>query len=128
MEKKFCQYCKTTKPISEFYKRRGKEGGSSYCKPCTNSETSHRAIAFKERCVEYKGGKCEICGYNKYFGALEFHHKDPSQKDLQISKVRTRTFTDKIKKELDKCQILCSNCHREIHFIENKKKTYKRKQ
>tara|TARA_Y100001937_G_scaffold23994_1_gene34473 strand:- start:41 stop:424 length:384 start_codon:yes stop_codon:yes gene_type:complete len=127
MEEKFCQYCKTTKPISEFYKRRGKIGGSSYCKPCTNAETSLRAIAFKEKCVEYKGGKCEICGYDKYFGALEFHHKDPSQKDLQISKVRTRTFNSKIKKELDKCQILCSNCHREIHFIENFKKTYERK-
>ncbi len=127
MEEKFCQYCKTTKPISEFYKRRGKEGGSSYCKPCTNAETCQRAVAFKEKCVEYKGGKCEICGYDKYFGALEFHHKDPTQKDLQISKVRTRTFNNKIKKELDKCLLLCSNCHREIHFIENLKKTYDRK-
>lgn len=128
MEEKICPYCKTTKPISEFYQRRGKAGGSCYCKPCTNAETSQRAIAFKEKCVEYKGGKCELCGYNKYIGALEFHHKDPAKKDLQISKVRGRSFNDKIKKELDKCQILCSNCHREIHFIENEKKTYKRKQ
>ena len=127
MEEKFCPYCKTTKPISEFYQRRGKAGGSCYCKPCTNAETSQRSIAFKEKCVEYKGGKCELCGYNKYIGALEFHHKDPTKKDLQISKVRGRSFNDKIKKELDKCQILCSNCHREIHFTENKKKTYKRK-
>ena len=128
MEEKFCQYCKTTKPISEFYQRRGKVGGSSYCKPCTNSERLVRIRRFKEKCVEYKGGECEICGYNKYIGALEFHHKDPSEKDLQISKVRGGTFNEKIKKELDKCQILCSNCHREIHFIENEKKTYDRKQ
>ena len=127
MEEKICPYCKTTKPISEFYQRRGKAGGSCYCKPCTNAETSQRSIAFKEKCVEYKGGKCELCGYNKYIGALEFHHKDPTKKDLQISKVRGRSFTDKIKKELDKCQILCCNCHREIHFIENKEKTYDRK-
>tara|TARA_X000001036_G_C20484670_1_gene727202 strand:- start:448 stop:831 length:384 start_codon:yes stop_codon:yes gene_type:complete len=127
MKEKFCHYCKTRKPTSEFYQRRGKEGGSSYCKPCTNAETSQRSIAFKEKCVEYKGGKCELCGYNKYIGALEFHHKDPTKKDLQISKVRGRSFNDKIKKELDKCQILCCNCHREMHFIENKKKSYNRK-
>jgi hypothetical protein len=127
MKEKFCHYCKTRKLTSEFYQRRGKEGGSSYCKPCTNAETSQRSIAFKEKCVEYKGGKCELCGYNKYIGALEFHHKDPTKKDLQISKVRGRSFNDKIKKELDKCQILCCNCHREMHFIENKKKSYNRK-
>lgn len=126
MEEKFCQYCKTAKPLSEFYQRRGKEGGSSYCKRCTNSERLVRMRRFKEKCVEYKGKECELCGYNKYIGALEFHHKDPSQKDLQISKVRGRTFNEIIKKELDKCQLLCSNCHRELHFIENQKKTYNR--
>ena len=69
-----------------------------------------------------------MCGYDKYIGALEFHHLDPSRKDVQISAIRARTFNDKIKKELDKCQMLCCNCHRELHYkLHNKQKTYKRK-
>ena len=65
--------------------------------------------------VEYKGGKCENCGYNRCLDALEFHHKDPAQKDFSISsKGYTRSW-DRVKKELDKCAILCANCHRELH-------------
>ena len=127
MKEKLCPYCKDSKPLSQFYQRRGKAGGSPYCKPCTNAETLVRVRKFKNKCVEYKGGKCERCGYNNYIGALEFHHKDPRKKDFQISKIRTRTFNEKIKQELDKCELLCSNCHKEKHFIENDKKTYERK-
>jgi 5-methylcytosine-specific restriction endonuclease McrA len=65
-------------------------------------------------CIEYKGGKCEKCGYDKYDGALEFHHLDPSKKDFAISKKKAR-YIDKLKPELDKCILLCSNCHRELH-------------
>lgn len=65
--------------------------------------------------VEYKGGKCSVCGYDRCADALEFHHLDPSQKDFGISsKGYTRSW-DKVKEELDKCILVCSNCHREIH-------------
>ena len=65
--------------------------------------------------IQYKSGKCCICGYNRYIGALEFHHLGPNQKDFGIgSKGYTRSF-DKVKKELDKCICVCANCHREIH-------------
>lgn len=65
--------------------------------------------------VEYKGGKCCICGYKNYLGALEFHHLDPSTKDFSISKDGyTRSF-DTIKLKLDKCILVCANCHCEIH-------------
>ncbi len=127
-EDKYCSYCKTSKPKNEFYKKRGVAGASSYCKPCTSAETLVRSNKFKKQCVEYKGSKCEVCGYDKYIGALEFHHLDPLKKDIQISAIRARTFNNKIKKELDKCQILCCNCHRELHYkLFNKQKTYKRK-
>lgn len=64
--------------------------------------------------VLYKGGKCEKCGYNKFFECLEFHHIDISKKDFTISqKVNHRWIT--VKKEIDKCALLCSNCHRELH-------------
>lgn len=69
----------------------------------------------KEKLVEYKGGKCEICGYNKCINALEFHHLDPSEKDFGISNGNAIAF-EKAKKEVDKCILVCANCHREIHF------------
>jgi len=114
-----CIRCKNDKPISEFYQRRGKEGGSVYCKICTSEQTTERQRLFKGLCVEYKGGKCQVegCGYNKYIGALEFHHLDPTQKDFSISDVKGYKFTKKITEELDKCILVCSNCHREIHEI-----------
>ncbi len=68
----------------------------------------------KERLVEYKGNECFFCGYNKCITALEFHHLDPTQKDFGISSY-TNLKWDNIKKEVDKCLLVCSNCHREIH-------------
>jgi len=112
---KNCKRCGNTKPISEFYKRRGKDGNSVYCKPCSKEQTIYRQREFKVKCVEYKGGKCEKCGYDKYFGALEFHHIEPGKKDFSISNAKLTTFSDIVKKELDKCLILCANCHREEH-------------
>lgn len=67
----------------------------------------------KLKAVEYKGGKCIVCGYNKSIRALQFHHLDPSQKDFGISG-STKSF-EKLKSELDKCVLLCSNCHAEVH-------------
>ena len=72
--------------------------------------------------VEYKGGKCERCGYNKSFAALDFHHEDPSEKDFTIAHARHRSFNEEMKKELDKCILVCANCHREIHEEINTKK------
>jgi Zn ribbon nucleic-acid-binding protein len=110
-----CIKCNKDKPLSEFYQRRGKEGGSVYCKKCTSEQTLERQRLFKQQVIEYKGGECVKCGYNKYQGALEFHHLDPTQKDFNISQVKGNTINDKIKNELDKCILVCSNCHREIH-------------
>ena len=65
--------------------------------------------------VEYKGGKCEICGYNRCVEALDFHHRNPIEKDFSISsKGYTRSWK-RVMEELDKCMIVCANCHRELH-------------
>lgn len=81
-----------------------------------------RRKKIKELAVEYKGGCCEKCGYDKCIAALEFHHIDPNEKDFGIaSKGYTRSWV-KLKEELDKCIMVCANCHREIHYeIDNKK-------
>jgi len=77
----------------------------------------HHAQKCKQRAVEYKGGRCQICGYAKYFGALEFHHKDPKVKDFVVgSWTHSSNQWEKIKREIDKCILVCSNCHREIHY------------
>lgn len=67
----------------------------------------------KLKAVEYKGGKCQICGYNKCVRSLQFHHLDPNEKDFGISG-GTKSF-EKLKPELDKCILVCANCHCEIH-------------
>jgi hypothetical protein len=64
--------------------------------------------------IQHKGGKCERCGYNKCEEALEFHHLDPTKKDFTISS-NSYSF-QKMKTEADKCILVCSNCHREIHW------------
>jgi len=69
----------------------------------------------KEQALEYMGNCCKKCGYDKCKSALEFHHLDETKKDFGISQDgNTRTW-DQVKKELDKCVLLCANCHREIH-------------
>ena len=113
---KICPKCNTAKKISEFYKRRHNTSASPYCKTCTNDNTVKRQHEFKNKCLQYKGNICEICGYNKYSGALEFHHEDPNKKDTNIAKLRSHPFGNKIKKEIDKCKLLCTNCHREEHY------------
>ena len=112
---KTCPKCKENKLVEDFYNRRGKLGTSGYCKTCSNQQSIERQRKFKIDCVEYKGGCCSLCGYKKYVGALEFHHEDPSKKDFTIANQRKTTFDDRIKKELDKCVLVCANCHREIH-------------
>lgn len=63
--------------------------------------------------VEYKGGKCCKCGYNKCIRALQFHHLDPNEKDFGIGGLSVSL--ERLKKEVDKCILVCSNCHAEIH-------------
>jgi hypothetical protein len=68
----------------------------------------------KQKSIDYLGGKCKICGYNKCNAALQFHHKNPAEKDFTISMATSWGF-EKIKSELDKCVLLCANCHAEVH-------------
>lgn len=112
---KVCPMCNKKLPLDDFYKRTGRKDLLSCCKKCFNKLRVNNLKKIKILMVEYKGGKCEICGYNKCLGALEFHHLDPSQKDYQPA--RMGKFDEISKKELDKCQLLCSNCHRETHEL-----------
>lgn len=74
-----------------------------------------RRKKMKHIAVDYKGGKCQICNYNKSIEALDFHHLDASKKDFAISNSGHCKSWEKVKAELDKCICVCANCHREIH-------------
>lgn len=74
-----------------------------------------RRRKIKEKAINYKGGCCQKCGYNKSVWALSFHHLDPNEKDFNISRKGHCTSWSKIKDELDKCILVCNNCHSEIH-------------
>ena len=91
------------------------------CVKCRSAAVQKRRNKTKEILIEYKGGKCEICGYDKNYSALEFHHLDPNEKDFTISK--KNSSWENIKKELDKCILVCANCHREIHNPESTQET-----
>jgi len=95
--------------------------GGHRCKKCAVEAVQKRRDNLKIMSIEYKGGKCSICGYDKYVGALDFHHMNPEEKDFSIAdKGYTRSW-ENTKIELDKCILLCANCHREIHSKEKGK-------
>lgn len=84
--------------------------------PNTYRNQKLRGIKRKYEIFLERGGKCERCGYDKNLGALDFHHRDPNEKEFQIDLRRLGNGNlDKLKQELDKCDLLCANCHREIH-------------
>ena len=89
--------------------------GRYRCKKCAVEAVQRRRDKTKEILVEYKGGKCEICGYDKCISALEFHHLDENKKDFGIGEKGYTRSIEKNKEEVDKCLLVCANCHREIH-------------
>lgn len=89
--------------------------GRYRCKKCASEAVQKRREKIKLLAIEYKGGKCEICSYNKCQQALEFHHIDPDKKDFGIGEKGYTRSIESVKKEVDKCILVCANCHREIH-------------
>jgi len=98
------KYQKSSKAQREF---KEEYGLNKYC---------FKGIERKIQLIELFGGKCEKCGYDKNMAALEFHHRDPYEKEflLQIDTLKHKKEED-ILNEAMKCMLLCANCHREIH-------------
>jgi len=74
-----------------------------------------RRKIIRQKAIAYKGGQCELCGYSRCAEALEFHHLDSKRKDFGISAKGYTRGWKRVKAELDKCILICSNCHRELH-------------
>lgn len=95
-----------TQPIKSNFPNRIEVDGS--CR------INKKRLAIKKRCVEYKGGGCIACGYDRCEQALVFHHINPDDKKFNISGKHCLSW-EKIKMELDKCVLLCNRCHSELH-------------
>lgn len=119
MKQKACSRCGIEKPLSEFhstgysYSKSGRvKVHKSDCKDCANKKWRARREEMFSRLV--KEWKCSVCGYARCERALEFHHVEQHEKDFLISAQYTIAF-ERLKKELEKCVLVCANCHREIH-------------
>jgi len=109
-----CCKCRLTKPEKEFFLS-GKRI-SSYCKKCHVSHHYETHTLKKKELIKYKGGKCINCNLesnDENYVVFDFHHLDPSKKEMSVKVVNKGL--DKLKKEADKCMLLCSNCHRLEH-------------
>ena len=111
LAKNLCITCGKN-PIDETKKLR-----CSHCYEKSKKSANSKNFDIKRLCVEYKGGKCIRCGYNEFQSGLQFHHLDPRQKEFNIATKKSLSF-DALKSELDKCILLCANCHFSFHGVE----------
>jgi hypothetical protein len=97
----------------ECRKANRKKGGKG---EVSNRRTHKRRLEKRIEIVEIFGGACIKCGYAKSTAALHFHHRDGTQKAFQIStREMWRPHAD-IMAEASKCDLICANCHCELHF------------
>jgi hypothetical protein len=128
---RICRDCKQRKLCkwASSFTQRGIPEYRTRCNDCHNKYLSSRRKAtraavtsraldrkylVKKRCVDYLGGQCVRCGYDRCIKAMTFHHRDPDSKDFSVSQMLDRAWAV-IKSELDKCDLLCFNCHMEEH-------------
>lgn len=83
-------------------------------KCCLKFRVKEWRIKLKKKAIEYKGGSCYICGYHKSAWSMHFHHRDRKEKEFNISRGGCTRGWEKVKAELDKYDLVCSNCHGEI--------------
>lgn len=112
---KVCSTCKLEKQDTEFYSKGKENRTNSMCKPCFNAYCSARWKERKVRIVEQFGNICHDCNHSYHPNVYDFHHTDPSTKEMTWTKMRLLS-EDKMQAELSKCIMLCSNCHRIRHI------------
>jgi len=139
---KKCKLCMNTFPYENFGKRSASKDGLKFrCKECDKRIRRNTYLENKERIsIENRRGhkkrkerfyshfreylnseyfKCTKCNYtNNIFAPFDWHHIEPKNKKYEISRMVRHTKV-KLFEELDKCILLCSNCHRLVHYEEN---------
>jgi len=118
IEHKWCPYQKHWAPYNNFglFERNDRQEYQSYCRDCQRSRASQLQSDFKRKIVEYFGNRCCDCDGVFYDCVYDCHHIDPSKKSFKLSSPKAlRLSWRKVKEELDKCVLLCANCHRIRH-------------
>lgn len=134
-ELRYCKKCDSKKPLTEefwHHRKSRKDGWEFYCSECVrkttlinynknkskwNETTRKNKRLTRDKINKYKDSCCCLkCGEKRNY-VLDFHHLDPKIKDFQIAQGSAKGWK-KILLEIDKCIILCSNCHREFHYLE----------
>lgn len=91
------------------------EGRGAYrCVRCRRERVAARRRKVKELLVAEAGGACALCGYDRFAGALHFHHIDPATKSFGIANQGITRSVDAMRAEAAKCVLVCANCHAEI--------------
>lgn len=136
MELKICSKCKRELPLDNFRWRNKTQGKKhSQCKECESQrdkiyyqESKDRREAVRTLAEEQKQininfvewkkeDGCQKCGEKRKY-VLDFHHINPNEKINSIAHMIKSSSLENLSKEIDKCILLCANCHREFHFLE----------
>lgn len=123
---KRCSKCKLYKSLDDFYpSSQSKDGHSGHCKECKKlyyaadpqvviERGKAQRARLRQRVDEWKASGCAVCGYSRCIKALDAHHLH--SKVALVSKLAAGTSSlRRLNAELDKCIVLCANCHRELH-------------
>jgi len=94
------------------------KGGKTLYQQRQHERQKELKIEKKQRAIKLMGGKCEVCRYNRCIACMDFHHKDPAQKDSDLKHLLCKKW-EYIEREIQKCRLLCCRCHRELHWKEN---------
>lgn len=120
METKICTKCKKELPIEDFnWRNKDKGTRRSECKYCHTSFMKKIYEDKKKLVANIKSQlKCQKCGESKEY-MLDFHHLDPNEKETTIARMTSNLYKiNRVLDEIQKCIVLCSNCHREFHYFE----------
>jgi transposase-like protein len=88
--------------------------GRFRCKRCRTAAVTARRRRVKRVLIEEAGGRCVLCGYDRFPGALQFHHLDPAEKSFALSVQGVARSLEKARAEAAKCVLMCANCHAEV--------------
>jgi len=110
---KFCNGCKTEKPISEFGLRTGRQSGqpTARCRKCNNRRSNQQGSgARRDYIISAKNKPCMDCGIEYHFSIMQFDHVR-GEKKFNLSKAHRNYSMPQIIEEISKCEVVCANCH-----------------
>lgn len=122
MQTKQCTKCGKILPITQFnWRNKAKGTRRSECKYCHSEYMKQKYQEKKNIVQEIKSScSCAKCGQTRGY-VLDFHHIDPNEKNDNIARLTSNNSKlDKVYDEMKKCIVLCANCHREFHYLQQR--------